>query len=138
MNLLQRIKIKYDYYKIYNSFKKKGVILYKSVNLGGEPYLISIGKNTLIAPKVTFINHDESKRVPQNRRNSDAYYNSYKTGMFGKIIIGENCFIGYESIILPNTTVGDNVVIGARSTVKGNIESGYVYAGAPAKKICSI
>ncbi|PLR76022.1 hypothetical protein CU633_17840 [Bacillus sp. V3-13] len=138
MNILLRLKIKYDHYKIRNMLKKKGVILYNSVNLGGEPYLISIGKNTLIAPNVTFINHDESKRVAQNIRNSDVYYNSYKTGMFGKITIGENCFIGYESLILPNTKIGNNVIVGARSVVKGNLESGFVYAGSPVKKICSI
>ena len=43
-----------------------------------------------------------------------------------------------HTTILRNTTVGDNVIIGANSLVKGEIESNSVYAGCPAKRICSI
>ena len=56
----------------------------------------------------------------------------------GKISIGNNCFIGYNTVILKNTEIGDNCIIGARSVVKGNIPSGTVWAGVPAKMICTI
>lgn len=56
----------------------------------------------------------------------------------GGIIIGNNCFIGYEALILKNTTIGDNVIIGARSVVKGIVPSNTVWAGVPARQICTI
>ena len=52
--------------------------------------------------------------------------------------IGNNVFIGMRSIILQGTNIGDNVIIGAGSVVSGKVESNSVYAGNPAKKICSL
>ena len=56
----------------------------------------------------------------------------------GRVIIGNNCFIGYNTLILKGTTIGNNCIIGARSVVKGNIPSNTVWAGIPAKQICTI
>ena len=56
----------------------------------------------------------------------------------GRVNIGNNVFIGAESVVLPNVTIGDNVVIGANSTVTKDIPSNSVYAGNPAKFICTI
>lgn len=56
----------------------------------------------------------------------------------GEVKIGNNCFIGFQSLILKGTTIGDNVIIGARSVVKGNIPSNTVWAGIPARQICTI
>lgn len=56
----------------------------------------------------------------------------------GKVIIGNNCFIGYQAVILKNTEIGDNVIIGARSVVKGKVPSNTVWAGCPAKQICTL
>lgn len=53
-------------------------------------------------------------------------------------MIGDNCFIGYQACILKNTFIGNNVVIGARSVVKGYIPSNTVWAGIPAKQICTL
>lgn len=52
--------------------------------------------------------------------------------------IGNNVFIGMRSIILQGANIGDNVIIGAGSVVSGKVESNSVYAGNPAKKICSL
>ena len=54
------------------------------------------------------------------------------------ITVGENVFIGMRSIILPGTVIGDNVIIGAGSLVKGTIPSNTVWAGIPARQIQSI
>lgn len=51
--------------------------------------------------------------------------------------IGNNVFIGVNTTVLPNTTIEDNVIIGAGSVVKGVCEANSVYAGLPAKKISS-
>ena len=49
------------------------------------------------------------------------------------IVIGNNVWIGRGSIVLPGTVIGDNVIIGANSLVKGYCEKDSLYAGSPAK-----
>ena len=51
------------------------------------------------------------------------------------ITIGENVFIGCNSLILKGVTIGDNTTIGAGSVVTGNIPANCVAAGNPAKVI---
>lgn len=55
----------------------------------------------------------------------------------GRVHIGNNVFIGYGSVILPETFIGDNVIIGAGSIVRGKVDSNSVVVGNPAKKVCS-
>ena len=52
--------------------------------------------------------------------------------------IKDNVFIGMNAIILPGTKIGSNVIIGAGSVVNGELNSNSVYAGVPAKFICSL
>lgn len=49
------------------------------------------------------------------------------------IVIGNDCFIGMNSIILKGTTLGDNVIVGAGSVVHGTFPSNCIIAGNPAK-----
>lgn len=56
----------------------------------------------------------------------------------GKVVIGNNVFVGYKSVILKDTKIGDNVIIGAQSVVKGIVPSNTVWAGVPAKQICRL
>lgn len=55
----------------------------------------------------------------------------------GKIIFKKNCKVGANSVILPNTIIGENCLVGAGSVVKygTNIPSNEIWAGCPAKKI---
>ena len=57
------------------------------------------------------------------------------TDVFGEIVIGNNCFIGARSIILPGVTIGNNCIIGAGSVVTKDIPPYSVVVGIPAKKI---
>lgn len=54
------------------------------------------------------------------------------------IRVGDNVFIGARVIVLPGTTIGNNVVVGAGAIVKGNVPSNTVVAGNPAKVIQTI
>ncbi|WP_028402009.1 acyltransferase [Ectobacillus panaciterrae] len=93
-----------------------------------EPYLLKFGNNITISTNVTFITHDNS--VTKIREDS--------TDVFGEIVVGNNCFIGHGSIILPGVTLGDNVIVGAGSVVTKSFKHGNVIvAGNPAKIICS-
>lgn len=90
---------------------------------GTEPYLISIGDHVLISGKVTFLNHDGSTWV---FREEGQYKDTYK---FGPIEVGDNCFLGFNSTILPNVKIGNNCIIAAGSMVTKNIPSGEVWGG---------
>jgi maltose O-acetyltransferase len=56
----------------------------------------------------------------------------------GRIVIGDNVFVGRQSIILPNVKIGNNVIIGAGSIVNKNIPDNVVAAGNPCRVISSI
>lgn len=54
------------------------------------------------------------------------------------IKIGNNVWIGGNTVILPNVTIGDNCVIGAGSVVTKDIPPNVVAAGNPCKIIREI
>ena len=56
----------------------------------------------------------------------------------GRVSIGNNVFIGTGTIVLCNTHIGNNVVVGAGSIVTRDLPDNGVYAGSPARRICSI
>lgn len=58
-------------------------------------------------------------------------------GLYLHTRIGQNCFIGGQSIILPGITIGDNCVIAAGSVVTQNVPAGSVVGGNPARVIRS-
>ncbi len=96
-----------------------------------NPHMIKIGNNVRITSGVKLLTHDYSWCV-------NAAPFGIVSGSIGKVTIGDNVFIGINSIILRNTQIGNNVIIGANSVVSGIIESDSVYAGNPAKKIMSL
>ncbi len=89
------------------------------------PWLISVGDNVTFSANVKILAHDAS---------------TVKAGAhskIGRVDIGNNVFIGFNSIVLCNTRIGDNVIIGAGSVVTRDVPSNSVYAGNPAKFVCS-
>ncbi len=54
------------------------------------------------------------------------------------ITIGSNVWIAADAFVGPGVSVGENVVIAARSVLVHSAESGSVYAGNPARKIKSL
>ena len=57
------------------------------------------------------------------------------TGRTGEITIGDNVFIGAHSTIPYDVHIGNNVIIGAGSIVTKDIPDGVVAAGVPCKPI---
>ena len=54
---------------------------------------------------------------------------------FGPVKIGSNVWLPARSIVLPNVTIGNDVVIGTNSLVNKNLPSGCLAAGSPCKVI---
>jgi acetyltransferase-like isoleucine patch superfamily enzyme len=52
-------------------------------------------------------------------------------GVFAKISIGENCWIGNGSMVMAN--IGDGCIVGAGSVVINDIPAHSIIAGNPAK-----
>lgn len=102
------------------------------VNFGSEPYLIHLHRYCRISMDVMFITHDGGTWAFRN--DQEKYKHVIK---FGKIEVGEYSFIGARAIILPGVTIGDHCVIGAGSLVNRDVPSGTVYAGVPARFICT-
>ena len=104
------------------NFKRlNGVILDPS-----HCWLISIGDNVTMAPRVHILAHDASTKT---------FFNYTKIGC---VNIGNNVFVGAETVVLPGVNIGNNVVIGANSTVTHNIPDNSVAVGSPAQVICSL
>ena len=99
-------------------------------NLSTEPYLISIGNNCKITYGVTFMTHDGAKWVLE--QNHD-----FEGTKFGPITIRDNSFVGVNSIIMPDVEIGPNSIVGAGSIVTGDVPPNTVYAGNPARFICT-
>lgn len=51
------------------------------------------------------------------------------------VVIGDHCFIGFGSCIMPNVTLGQYVIVGAHSVVTKSVPDYCVVAGSPAKII---
>lgn len=100
-----------------------------SPDWGSEPWLISIGNHTEISYGCSFITHDGATWV---FREQEPYRNTVK---FGRIKIGNNCFVGSRTILLPGVVIGDNSIVGAGSVVSKSIPAGEVWAGVPARFI---
>lgn len=104
-------------------------------NFGSEPYLIEFGNNVTVSFDVAFVTHDAGTRVLRNLATNDK---EKQTVIYGKIVVGNNCFIGCRTTILPGVKIGDNTIIGAGSVVNRDIPSNSVAAGVPCKVICSL
>ena len=110
----------------------KRVIFVEAPKFGSEPYLIEIGDHTKITANCTFINHDGAMYVI---RSMEKYKDARN---FGRIKIGNNCFIGNNCTILPGVEMGDNCILGAGSVLSSSVPDNSVFAGVPAKFICTI
>lgn len=92
----------------------------------GHCWLIEIGDNVTMAPRVHILCHDASTKT---------FLNYTK---IGRVTIGNNVFIGTESVVLPGITIGSNVIIGANSTVTHDIPDNSIAVGSPARVISTL
>lgn len=121
----------------------EGTSIYDSSTLFGE---VRVGKNTWIGP-FTILDGSGGLEIGDNCSISAgvqiyshdsvdwALSGGKASYVYGKTLIGNNCYIGPNSIISKGITIGNNVVVGANSFVNRSLEAGKKYAGNPAKEI---
>jgi acetyltransferase-like isoleucine patch superfamily enzyme len=96
---------------------------------------IILGDNIVISMGALFLTHDYSYTTGLKAINEKPQTD---IAILSPIKVGDNCFIGANSIILPGTVIGSNVIVGAGSVVKGVIPDFSGITGNPAKIITDI
>ena len=86
---------------------------------GIHPEMITIGNGATITHGTCILTHFYSVK-------DNTYY-------LGNVNIGDNVFIGMNTLIVNAVNIGDNAVIGAGSIVNCDIPANEVWAGNPAK-----
>ncbi|RYE58429.1 MAG: acyltransferase [Sphingobacteriales bacterium] len=110
--------------------RMRGVTIGKNCRLfttfiGTEPFLIRIGNNVTIAPGVKLITHDGSLSLMKDERGRRYSYQP--------IEIGNDVFIGVNSVILPGVKIEDQVIVAAGSVVTKSVRARSVIGGVPAR-----
>ena len=107
-NIKNSIKAKIRGYISLEQLKKRGLIVgeHFAVQEGviidpDHCWLIEIGNNVTLAPRVHILAHDASMK------------RDLGVAKIGKVTIGNNVFIGAGTIVLPNVRIADNTIIGA-------------------------
>ena len=133
MRILDNIKNKLRGEANLEKLKRDGLYIGENFNYGRycfvDPsfcFLISIGNNVTFSTRVHLLAHDASTKK---------YINYSKVG---KINIEDGCFLGANVTVLPNVNIGKGSIIGAGSVVTKDIPELEVWAGIPAKRICSV
>lgn len=112
-------------------FRKAGMAIGKGCNIccnimTMEPFMVEIGNNVTISGDVKLVTHD----------NSIAKLKIGGADVFGRIRIGDNCFIGQNSVLMYGVELTENVIVAAGSVVCNSFhESNIVVGGNPARKI---
>ncbi len=79
------------------------------------PKGVHVGAHSYIAFEARILTHDRTR------------------GLYVHTRIGDNCFIGGRSLILPGVEIGDNCVVGAGAVVTKSVPPRSVVAGNPAR-----
>ena len=136
MNLFKFLKSKFNklFYSNLEILRKSGAIIGENCDIqirsfGSEPWLVKVGNHVQITEGVKIFTHGGGWVLRDE-------YPDFDT--FGRVIIGNNVYIGNDSLILPGVCIDDNVIVGAGSVVTKSIPKGWVVAGNPARKVGTI
>src|SRR5271170_1421123 len=95
-----------------------------------DPQYVEIGNNVQMAACTVF-GHDGSVAMLIR-----AY--GVILDAVGPVRLKDNVFIGHNSIIMPNVTIGPNAIVAAGSLVTRNVPEGKIVSGVPAKVVGSV
>lgn len=96
-----------------------------------RPWMVELGSHVQISHGVVILTHGYEWSVVQG-------VTGEVLGSCGKVTIGDNVFLGANSVILKGITIGSNVIVGAGSVVTGDLPDACVAAGNPARILMSL
>jgi acetyltransferase-like isoleucine patch superfamily enzyme len=94
---------------------------------------ITIGRSVMIGGNVRIFDHDYHSLDPRSRREGGAV--DIAGSRRRPVAIGDDAFIGVQSIILKGVTIGPRAVIGAGSVVTQDVPADEIWAGNPARRV---
>ena len=106
----------------------------KKLDLGAAG-MIEIGENCTLTDRVRLVAHTSDAPVLQERFGEE---NAPSQGTIAQITIGDNVFVGENTLVLPGVNIGDHCIIGAGSVVADDVPPESVAAGNPCKVIKSL
>ena len=96
---------------------------------------IFLNDRLVVSMNVHFLTHDYSFTTALIAINEKP---ATDIGLLRNIVVGKNVFIGMNTILLPGTNIGNNIIVGAGSVVRGNVPDNSIIAGNPATIIGDI
>lgn len=110
-----------------------GITLHDNVGINTRSYIegnggVEVGAYTLFSPGVQCISGNHVFDDP------DAPI-KYQGTQYGKISIGEDCWLGTNVIVLPGVTIGRGSVIGAGAVVTKDVPAFSIALGVPARVV---
>jgi acetyltransferase-like isoleucine patch superfamily enzyme len=88
---------------------------------------VFLGPHLTMGPRCTFITGDHEVRSRRPLREQHPFQKPIR--------VGEDVYLGAHVIVLPGTTLGDGVVVGAGSVVSRDVEAYQIVAGNPIRVI---
>jgi len=112
---------------------ERGITIHDGAGINTRAYIdgngeVEIGRNALLSPGVQVIsgNHVFDRTDIPIRDQGTAY---------GKVTIGEDCWLGTNAILLPGVTVGRGSVVGAGAVVTRDFPDFSIALGVPARVV---
>lgn len=101
-----------------------------SLQIASEAELLEIGDDVIVSGDVMFVTHDGAVFT-------DREHLPNVNGHYGRIRVGDRCFIGMRAIIMPGVELGSRCIVAAGAVVFDSFPPDSVVAGNPAEYICS-
>lgn len=123
-------------------WSKHAMVIGKNFYIGRDSLIecdAVIGDDVIFANRVALIgryDHNYQQIGVPVRRASQIRDPDYTwKGLDMKVVIGDDVWIGYGSIVLSGVTIGNGSIIAAGSVVTKDVAPYSIYAGSPARKI---
>lgn len=96
---------------------------------------VNIGRRVFIGGNARIFDHDFHSLHPEDRADGERDRRNVRSR---PVDIGDDVFIGYNSIILKGVHIGNRAIIGAGSVVTHNVPEGEIWAGNPARRVACL
>lgn len=141
--IIKKIKFRFalkNEFRFIKYLREEGVAIGEKCHFGDpktitidltRPYLVEIGNSVRMNNGFTLLTHDFTTSTLQN------VYNDFIPSS-GKVKIGNNVYFAQKCTILKGVTIGNNCIVGYGSLITKDIPDNSVVAGSPARVICNI
>lgn len=91
--------------------------------------MITIGSNCALTKGVKIFTHGGARVARRKYPNYD---------VFGMVEVGDYCYIGTNSLIMPGVKIGNGSMVAAGSVVTKSVPPNMVVGGNPARILCTV